>query len=45
MKVVVITGCTHKNGTSNYLVDNFIQGAEEGNNEIYLFDIRGLRIY
>lgn len=37
MKIVVISGSPHKDGTSNVLVENFIKGAEE-NNEIYRFD-------
>lgn len=38
MKIVVITGSPHKRGTSNYLVENFIKGAEEANNEVFRFD-------
>ena len=38
MKIVVITGSQHKNGTSNYLVESFIQGAKKEKNEIYCFN-------
>ena len=38
MKIVVITGSPHKKGTSNYLVENFIKGAKEANNEVFRFD-------
>lgn len=29
MKIVILTGSPHKNGTSNTLVDEFIKGASE----------------
>ena len=38
MKITVITGSPRKNGTSNYLADEFIRGAEENEHEIYRFD-------
>ena len=38
MKVVIITGSAHKNGTSAYLTDKFIEGAKEAGHEIYRFD-------
>ncbi|MBP5363691.1 MAG: flavodoxin family protein [Ruminococcus sp.] len=38
MKVLVITGSAHKNGTSAYLAERFIQGAEEAGHEVYRFD-------
>ena len=38
MKITVITGSPRKNGTSNYLADEFIRGAEEKGHEIYRFD-------
>lgn len=38
MKIVVITGSPHKRGTSNYLVENFIKGAKEADNEVFRFD-------
>ena len=38
MKVSVITGSPHKNGTTAYLTEQFIKGAEEAGHEIFRFD-------
>lgn len=38
MKVLVITGSPHKNGTSAHLVQSFIKGAEEAGHEVCRFD-------
>lgn len=38
MKILVITGSAHKKGTSSYLADSFIRGAEEAGHEIFRFD-------
>ncbi len=38
MKITVITGSPRKNGTSNYLADEFIKGAKESGHEVYRFD-------
>ena len=38
MKITVITGSPRKNGTSNYMADEFIRGAKENDNEIFGFD-------
>ena len=38
MKVTVITGSPHKNGTSALLADEFIRGAQEIGWEIIRFD-------
>ena len=38
MKTTVIAGSPRKNGTSNYLADEFIRGAEENGHEVYRFD-------
>ena len=38
MNVLVITGSAHRKGTSAYLADSFIKGAEEAGHEIYRFD-------
>lgn len=38
MKVLVITGSAHKNGTSAYLAEEFIRGAEEVGHEVTRFD-------
>lgn len=37
-KVVILTGSPRKNGTSNYLADEFIKGVQENENEVYRFD-------
>lgn len=38
MKITVLTGSPRKNGTSNYMADEFICGAKENGHEIYRFD-------
>ena len=38
MQVVIITGSAHKNGTTAYLTEQFINGAEEAGHEIFRFD-------
>lgn len=38
MKIVVITGSHHKNGTSAHLAAAFIRGAEETGHEVCRFD-------
>ena len=38
MKILVITGSPRKNGNSNFLVDNFIKGAQEKGHKIFRFD-------
>lgn len=38
MKIVVITGSPHKNGTSALLADEFIRGAGENGHEVFRFD-------
>ena len=38
MKITVITGSPRKNGTSNFLADEFIRGAKENGHEIFKFD-------
>ena len=38
MKILVITGSAHKKGTSSYLADSFISGAEEAGHEVFRFD-------
>lgn len=38
MKITVLTGSPRKNGTSNYLTDEFIRGAKENGHEIFRFD-------
>ena len=38
MKIVVITGSPRKNGTSNFLAEEFIRGAKENGHEVFRFD-------
>lgn len=38
MKVTVITGSSHKKGTSALLADKFIEGAKEAGHEVLRFD-------
>lgn len=38
MKVTVITGSPHKNGTSALLAGKFIEGAKEAGHEVFRFD-------
>lgn len=45
MKIVVLTGSPHKNGTSNTLVNEFIKGAEEKGHVIQRFDIPFLDVH
>lgn len=45
MKIVVLTGSPHKNGTSNTLVEEFIQGASEKGHSIKRFDTAFLDIH
>ena len=45
MKIVVLTGSPHKNGTSNTLVNEFIRGAQENGHEIIRFDTPFLNIH
>lgn len=38
MKITVITGSPHKNGTSAKLAEEFIKGAESAGHEVFRFD-------
>ncbi|KOA19324.1 putative NAD(P)H-dependent FMN-containing oxidoreductase YwqN [Clostridium homopropionicum DSM 5847] len=38
MKIVVLTGSSHKAGTSSLLAERFIEGAKESGHEVYRFD-------
>lgn len=38
MKILVLTGSPHKNGTSALLADEFMRGAKENGNEVSRFD-------
>ncbi|MBQ2645301.1 flavodoxin family protein [bacterium] len=37
-KVLILSGSPRKNGTSNYMTDEFIRGAKESGHEIFRFD-------
>ena len=39
MKIVVLTGSPHKNGTSNTLVSEFVTGAKEVGKEVEIIDL------
>ena len=45
MKIVILTGSPHKNGTSNNLVNEFIKGAIENGHTISRFDTPFLNIH
>lgn len=38
MKIAVLTGSPHKNGTTALLADRFIEGARAKGHEVYRFD-------
>ena len=38
MKVLVITGSAHRNGTTAYLAQKFMEGATEAGHEVFRFD-------
>ena len=38
MKLVVLTGSPRKNGNTNHLAEQFIQGAKEAGHEVFRFD-------
>lgn len=41
MKILMITGSPHRNGTSNTLAREFAKGAEEAGHEADIYDARG----
>lgn len=45
MKIVVLSGSPHKNGTTAKLVDSFIQGAEAAGHSIIRFDTAFLNVH
>ncbi|MCM1507516.1 MAG: flavodoxin family protein [Ruminococcus flavefaciens] len=45
MKVLVITGSPHKNGTSAKLAEQFIKGAEESGHEVCRFDSAFMNVH
>lgn len=44
MKILVLTGSPHKDGTTSYLADEFCEGARESGHEVTRFDTAQLRI-
>ena len=38
MKILILTGSPHKQGTSNTLVQEFVRGAEEAGHQITIYD-------
>lgn len=45
MKVLIITGSPHKNGTTACLAEQFIKGAEEAGHEIFRFDAANKEVH
>ncbi|MFX1570907.1 MAG: flavodoxin family protein [Promethearchaeota archaeon] len=39
MKILILTGSPHKNGSSNTLVKEFIKGAKESGHDIEVYDV------
>ncbi len=39
MQILVLTGSPHKEGTSNYLAEEFIRGARESGNDVIHIDV------
>lgn len=44
MKILVLEGSPHKNGSSNLLADNFIKGAKESGHEVQVYDAAHAKI-
>lgn len=44
MKILVLTGSPHKNGTTSFLADEFCKGAKESGHEVMRFDTAQMRI-
>lgn len=45
MKILMLTGSPHSNGTSAYLAQNYISGAEEAGHEIVRYDAAKMEIH
>lgn len=45
MKILVLTGSPHKEGTSTYLANQFVKGAEEAGHEVVVFDAGHKKIH
>lgn len=44
MKILVIEGSPHKNGSSNLLAEQFVKGAEEAGHKVAVFDAAHMKI-
>ena len=45
MKIVVLAGSPHKNGTSNTLVSVFVRGAKDTGKDVEVFDLAHTNIH
>lgn len=45
MKIIVLAGSPHKNGTSNTLVEEFMKGAENSGKEVEVIDLAHIDIH
>lgn len=45
MKILILTGSTHKNGTSAFLASEFQRGAQESGHEVELFNAGTSRVH
>ena len=45
MKIIVLAGSPHKNGTSNALVQEFVKGAKEVGKEVEIIDLAHIDIH
>ena len=45
MKIIMMTGSAHKNGTSAYLAEQFMRGAKEAGHEVLRFDTAFMDIH
>lgn len=45
MKIIMMTGSAHKNGTSAYLAEHFMRGAKEAGHEVSRFDTAFMDIH
>lgn len=45
MKILVLTGSPHRRGTTNVLIEQFIRGAEEAQNEVSRFDCAFVKVH
>jgi len=45
MKIVVLTGSPHKDGTSAFMAENFMKGTVEAGHEVFRFDTAFKKIH